>query len=151
MCILHYCIKFNQPLQHGYNLLCYTKFMKNLIFTDLDGTFLNHHDYSFEESKEALGLVKKKQIPLIFTTSKTRIEVEELQSKVGINDIFSLLEHIPTGLGGGSDDFIAELVNAADMQLCQRHRGGHPHLHQNLQGEILEYAIINTILEEGDH
>jgi mannosyl-3-phosphoglycerate phosphatase len=28
--------------------------MKTLIFTDLDGTFLNHDDYSFEPGREAL-------------------------------------------------------------------------------------------------
>ena len=59
--------------------------MKNIIFTDLDGTFLNHHDYSFEESKQALQKIKQNNIPLIFTTSKTRIEVEELQKKVQID------------------------------------------------------------------
>ncbi len=62
--------------------------MKNIIFTDLDGTFLNHHNYSFEEAQEALAIIKKKKIPLIFTTSKTKIEVELLQQKVGIVEPF---------------------------------------------------------------
>ena len=56
--------------------------MKNIIFTDLDGTFLNHHNYSFEEAQEALETISQKKIPLIFTTSKTKIEVELLQKKV---------------------------------------------------------------------
>lgn len=62
--------------------------MKTLIFTDLDGTFLNHDDYSFEPAKEALALIKKRNIPLIFTTSKTKAEVIELQKKVGIKEPF---------------------------------------------------------------
>ena len=62
--------------------------MKTVIFTDLDGTFLNHDDYSFDEAKEALKKIHKKNIPLIFTTSKTRIEVELLQKKVGIKEPF---------------------------------------------------------------
>ena len=62
--------------------------MKSLIFTDLDGTFLNHHDYSFEASKEALKKIKELNIPLIFTTSKTKAEVELLQEKVGISEPF---------------------------------------------------------------
>ncbi|MBU1668882.1 HAD-IIB family hydrolase [bacterium] len=62
--------------------------MKSLIFTDLDGTFLNHHNYSFEESFEALQRVKVHEIPLIFTTSKTKAEVELLQQKVGISEPF---------------------------------------------------------------
>lgn len=62
--------------------------MKSLIFTDLDGTFLNHHNYSFEDSFEALQRVKEHEIPLIFTTSKTKAEVELLQKKVGICEPF---------------------------------------------------------------
>jgi len=62
--------------------------MKHLIFTDLDGTFLNHHDYSFEASTEALKKIKEAQAPLIFTTSKTKAEVERLQQKVGISEPF---------------------------------------------------------------
>jgi len=60
--------------------------MKKIIFTDLDGTFLNHHNYSFSESKEALEKIEQNKIPLIFTTSKTKIEVELLQQKVGIKE-----------------------------------------------------------------
>lgn len=62
--------------------------MKSVIFTDLDGTFLNHDNYSFYESKESLNLIKEKNIPLIFTTSKTKEEVENLQKKVGIKEPF---------------------------------------------------------------
>jgi len=62
--------------------------MKCLIFTDLDGTFLNHHNYSFVESFEALQIIKKAEIPLIFTTSKTKAEVELLQQKVGLSAPF---------------------------------------------------------------
>jgi len=62
--------------------------MKNIIFTDLDGTFLNHDDYSFLGAKEALSKISEKKIPLIFTTSKTRVEVELLQKKVGIKEPF---------------------------------------------------------------
>lgn len=69
-------------------LICYSMCMKRLIFTDLDGTFLNHHDYSFEASLEALQKIKEAGIPLIFTTSKTKAEVEYLQEKVGISEPF---------------------------------------------------------------
>ena len=62
--------------------------MKKIIFTDLDGTFLNHDDYSFESAKEALKKIEKKNIPLIFTTSKTKIEALKLQKKVGIKEPF---------------------------------------------------------------
>ena len=62
--------------------------MKRLIFTDLDGTFLNHHNYAFDDAFEALEKIKESNIPLIFTTSKTKAEVERLQQKVGISEPF---------------------------------------------------------------
>jgi mannosyl-3-phosphoglycerate phosphatase len=62
--------------------------MKNIIFTDLDGTFLDHHNYSFEESSKAIDHILSQKIPLIFTTSKTRVEVEKLHKEIGINEPF---------------------------------------------------------------
>ncbi len=62
--------------------------MNTLIFTDLDGTFLNHDNYSFAESKEARQVLLNKKIPLIFNTSKTKTEVELLQNDVGITEPF---------------------------------------------------------------
>ncbi|WP_419774664.1 HAD-IIB family hydrolase [Halarcobacter sp.] len=62
--------------------------MKKIVFTDLDGTFLNHHDYSYEESLSSLSRLIKSDIPIIFTTSKTRSEVEELHKQLRINEPF---------------------------------------------------------------
>lgn len=78
--------------------------MKTLIFTDLDGTLLNHDDYSYKGAKDALKLISKKNIPLIFTTSKTKSEVEKLQKKLKIKEPF-IIENgaalfIPKGYHG---------------------------------------------------
>lgn len=58
--------------------------MKTLIFTDLDGTLLDHKTYSYEKATQALQLCKNKNIPLIFTTSKTKAEVEKLHQKMAL-------------------------------------------------------------------
>ena len=50
-----------------------------LVFTDLDGTLLEHETYSFEAAIPAINALKEKNIPLIFCTSKTRAEIEEIQ------------------------------------------------------------------------
>ena len=47
-----------------------------IIFTDLDGTLLDHHDYNFDAAKPALRVVRQRGIPLILTTSKTLEEVK---------------------------------------------------------------------------
>ncbi|HIP46476.1 MAG TPA: HAD-IIB family hydrolase [Campylobacterales bacterium] len=64
--------------------------MKNntVIFTDLDGTLLNHEDYTFDEALEMLDFIKEQKIPLIFTTSKTKKECEILQEKIGLDAPF---------------------------------------------------------------
>ncbi|MFC1728002.1 HAD-IIB family hydrolase [Nanoarchaeota archaeon] len=61
---------------------------KEVIFTDLDGTLLDHDTYSYAKAKSALNIVKKKKIPLIICTSKTRAETEVYRKKLGIKDPF---------------------------------------------------------------
>jgi mannosyl-3-phosphoglycerate phosphatase len=48
----------------------------DVVFTDLDGTLLDHSTYSFTEARPALGLLKSRGIPLVICTSKTRREAE---------------------------------------------------------------------------
>jgi mannosyl-3-phosphoglycerate phosphatase len=47
-----------------------------IIFSDLDGTLLDHKTYSFEPARTALEALLEAGIPLIFCTSKTRLETE---------------------------------------------------------------------------
>ena len=54
-----------------------------VIFTDLDGSLLDHEGYSCESALRALALVRARSIPLVFATSKTRSEVVRLQEDMG--------------------------------------------------------------------
>ncbi len=62
--------------------------MHTLIFTDLDGTLLDHHSYSFKEASVMLNFIRRHQIPLIIVTSKTKVEVIQIQKLLNINDPF---------------------------------------------------------------
>jgi mannosyl-3-phosphoglycerate phosphatase len=53
-----------------------------LVFTDLDGTLLDHETYSFERALPAIKTLKERNIPLIFCTSKTRAEIEMVRSQL---------------------------------------------------------------------
>jgi mannosyl-3-phosphoglycerate phosphatase len=64
--------------------------MNIIIFTDLDGTLLNHGDYSYVDALPSLDKIRQAAIPLILTTSKTGIETEALQMEIGIDDPFIL-------------------------------------------------------------
>lgn len=55
---------------------------KLIIFTDLDGTLLDHYTYSFDKAIPALQLLKEKNIPLIICSSKTRKEIEYYRRKL---------------------------------------------------------------------
>ncbi len=61
---------------------------KHLVFSDLDGTLLNHNDYSFQDAKEAIDHLKDSNIPLILTTSKTFSEVLQLQKEMRLEAPF---------------------------------------------------------------
>jgi len=64
--------------------------MRYLIFTDLDGTLLDHFTYSYKEALLCLDIIKSKNIPLAFITSKTKIEVEKIIFQIGYDIIFSV-------------------------------------------------------------
>lgn len=50
-----------------------------LVFTELDGNLLDRGDYSYEAAKGGLDRIFRQQIPMIFTTSKTRLEIDRFR------------------------------------------------------------------------
>ncbi|MBU0654628.1 MAG: HAD-IIB family hydrolase [Gammaproteobacteria bacterium] len=55
-----------------------------VIFTDLDGTLLEHENYSYEAAKVALGQIRSRHIPLILNSSKTLAELYSLAIELDI-------------------------------------------------------------------
>ena len=53
-----------------------------IIFTDLDGTLLDHDTYSFSAALPAIELIKKREIPLVLCSSKTRAEIEYWRNRL---------------------------------------------------------------------
>ncbi len=51
----------------------------HVIFTDLDGTLLDHETYSYGAAAPALDRLRRAKVPIVFTTSKTRAEIEPLR------------------------------------------------------------------------
>ncbi len=58
--------------------------MKQIIFTDLDGTLLDSETYSYEKSLAAINRLKKNDIPVIFCSAKTRAEQEIYRRELGL-------------------------------------------------------------------
>ncbi len=53
-----------------------------LIFTDLDGTLLDHDTYSFDEASPSLKQVEALNIPIIINSSKTAGEIIDLKRQL---------------------------------------------------------------------
>lgn len=51
-----------------------------VVFTDLDATLLDHHNYSFEAANKALSTLKSLDIPLILNSSKTKPEMNHIRA-----------------------------------------------------------------------
>lgn len=58
-----------------------------VIFTDLDGTLLDDN-YSYKDALSVLKVLKKRKIPLVFCSAKTRAEQEFFQKKMEVNHPF---------------------------------------------------------------
>jgi mannosyl-3-phosphoglycerate phosphatase len=59
-----------------------------LIFTDLDGTLLDHDTYRWEKAKPAISLCKERHVPVILVSSKTRAEMHILRLELGLASPF---------------------------------------------------------------
>ncbi len=53
-----------------------------VIFTDLDGTLLDHDSYCYAAAEPCLNFVREHNIPLVFTSSKTAVEVKDLCKQI---------------------------------------------------------------------
>ena len=56
---------------------------QTIIFSDLDGTLLDHNSYEIDPAKATLSKLVERNIPIIFATSKTRAELNNLKSYFG--------------------------------------------------------------------
>lgn len=67
-----------------------------LVFSDLDGTLLDHHDYSFAAAADALAALKERNAILILASSKTAVEIQTIRSELGFEHCPAIVEN-----GGG--------------------------------------------------
>ena len=84
-----------------------------VIFTDLDGTLLDHNSYEWAKAKPALELCKKLKVPVVFVSSKTRAEMETLRLRMSISDPF--ISENGGGIFFQKTDFLTPPPNAAPV------------------------------------
>lgn len=85
-----------------------------LIFTDLDGTLLDHDDYSFRQAKPALDKIKALRIPLIINSSKTFAEIKNIKQQLHNNGAFAVENgaavFVPQGLFADLDQPVNQVI-----------------------------------------
>jgi mannosyl-3-phosphoglycerate phosphatase len=59
-----------------------------VIFTDLDGTLLDHDTYSWLEATPGLARLRTAHIPLVFCSAKTRLEQQVYRQALDVHDPF---------------------------------------------------------------
>jgi mannosyl-3-phosphoglycerate phosphatase len=59
-----------------------------LVFSDLDGTLIDHDTYDFEAARPALDQLRSRAIPVIICSSKTRAEIEVYRGRMGLDTPF---------------------------------------------------------------
>lgn len=73
-----------------------------ILFTDLDGTLLDHFTYDYTEALPAIAQLEQKQIPWVINSSKTFVEILELRQTLGNQHPFIVENgaaiYIPQGL-----------------------------------------------------
>jgi mannosyl-3-phosphoglycerate phosphatase len=66
---------------------------KAIVFSDLDGTLLDHETYSWDAAKPALALMKERGIPLVLASSKTAAEIAGLRAEMSFADCPAIVEN----------------------------------------------------------
>ncbi|MDJ0778852.1 MAG: HAD-IIB family hydrolase [Gammaproteobacteria bacterium] len=64
-----------------------------IVFTDLDGTLLDHEDYGVAGAEQALELLRRRKIPLVLCSSKTAAEIAPLRAELGFAHCAAIVEN----------------------------------------------------------
>lgn len=67
--------------------------MKLVVFTDLDGTLLDHDSYSHADAAPALAELKRRGVPVVLASSKTAAEIARLHAELGLGDAPAIVEN----------------------------------------------------------
>ncbi|SIO06113.1 HAD-IIB family hydrolase [Vannielia litorea] len=74
-----------------------------IIFTDLDGTLLDHHSYSYAAAQSALSRVVKESFPLVLSSSKTAAEMAALARELPASPAALIVENGAGVVWSGED------------------------------------------------
>lgn len=97
--------------------------MRLLVFTDLDGTLLDHGSYDTGPAMPMLGRLARLGVPVILASSKTAAEIAGWQERLGLSHWPAIVENGAALLDGGTDDSAYRRLRTALAGLAAPFRG----------------------------
>jgi mannosyl-3-phosphoglycerate phosphatase len=91
-----------------------------IVFSDQDGTILDHNTYSFDEALEGIRILKERGVPLVPVSSKAFEEMRDLQMDLGLDGPFIFENGGGIALPSGREDlegFRIDLLGAGPGEL----------------------------------
>lgn len=81
--------------------------LRLMVFTDLDGTLIDHETYTWDAAQEALEALARVPAAVILASSKTAAEMVGLRAAMGLEDWPAIVENgagvLPPGVQTGAD------------------------------------------------
>lgn len=102
-----------------------------IVFTDLDGTLLDHDSYRPDAAQPALDLLRAAKVPVVLASSKTAAEIAPLRDSLGFADVPAIVENgaglLQPGAGGetGGEDYarLRSILNNVPGPLRHHYQG----------------------------
>ncbi|KJZ18898.1 HAD-IIB family hydrolase [Loktanella sp. S4079] len=99
-----------------------------VVFSDLDGTLLDHHSYSWNAAQPALDMLRQINAVLVLCSSKTAVEIREIQDALNITDAPAIVENgsgLLTDDPAGADQYqqLIAILNTLPVDLRQHFEG----------------------------
>ncbi len=108
-----------------------------LVFSDLDGTLLDHHSYDWSPAKPALEALKKAGAGLILASSKTAVEIAGLRADLQMQDWPAIVEN-------GAGLLAAHEVNTDDCTQYQQLRARLQQLPDDLKMHFTGFGDLSN-------
>jgi len=100
---------------------------KMIVFSDLDGTLLDHDTYSFDAALPALARLRALGVPLVLASSKTAAEIAPLRDKLGFSSVPAIVENgaglLAPGDAPQTDDSAYQALRTALAEIAMPFQG----------------------------
>ncbi len=107
--------------------------LRMIVFSDIDGTLIDHETYSFAPAQDALTALKAQGVPLVLASSKTAAEILAFRAEIGFSHCPAIVENggglLEPGAGGSVLDDRAvhqrllNVLNGIDPALRSHYQG----------------------------